>query len=134
MFLPEAKLTSETIAKATDKILPLGQLWLHKLTPARDGEGVAPEKLRLAKVEGEDGEVVVPQCTVGLRRTAGGSLELVVLGNSTEPLVKVPVTLVEGKSQPAIVLDAERDGSGGLVTLTLFGKYKAQLSFAVFEG
>ena len=33
MLLPEAKLTSEAFAKAGDKIVPIGQLWLRKMTP-----------------------------------------------------------------------------------------------------
>src|SRR6187399_1618381 len=40
MFLPEAKLTAEGVAKISDKVAPIGQLWLHKLTPMVDNQGI----------------------------------------------------------------------------------------------
>ncbi len=134
MFLPEAKLTAEAIAKAGGKVVSIGQLWLHKLTPMRDGRGIASEKLRLAKVTGEDGtEVQVPQCALGMRRNAAGSLELLLYGKSAEPLLAVPVSSVEENTEPGIVLEAERSDDGGRLTVIFFGKYKAKLSFTALE-
>ena len=130
MFLPEAKLTAEGIAKASDKVAPIGQLWLHKLTPMVDNQAIGSEKLRLAKVTGEDGvEVRVPQCTLGVRRNATGTLELLLYGKGTEPLVAAPVSAAGDKTEQGIALSVERDYSGGELTITLFGKYKAKLSF-----
>jgi hypothetical protein len=87
MFLPEAKLTAEGVAKISDKVAPIGQLWLHKLTPMVDNQGIGSEKLRMAKVIGEDGtEVQLPQCTLGIRRNAAGALELLLYGKGKEPL------------------------------------------------
>jgi hypothetical protein len=134
MFLPEAKLTAEAITKAGDKVIPIGQLWLHKLTPIQDGQGIASERLRMAKVTGADGtEVQVPQCTLGMRRNGAGSLELVLYGKSTEPLLAVPVSAAGEKAGQGIVLEAVRDDNGGQLTVTLFGKYKAKLSFTELE-
>ena len=130
MFLPEAKLTAEAIAKAADKVVPIGQLWLHKLTPMKDGAGIAPEKLRMAKVTGADGtEVRVPQCALGMRRNAAGSLELLLYGKTAEPLLAVPVSAAGDKAEAGIALEAERVDNAGQVTVILFGKYKAKLSF-----
>lgn len=134
MFLPEAKLTAETIAKAGGKVAPIGQLWLHKLTPMQDGQGFATDKLRMAKVSDQDGtEIQVPQCTLGIRRNAAGSLELLLYGKSTEPLLTTPVSAEEEKAGPGIVLKAERTDNGGQLTIILFGKYKAKLSFTALE-
>ena len=130
MFLPEAKLTAEGIAKTSDKVAPIGQLWLHKLTPMVDNQGIGSEKLRMAKVTGEDGtEVRVPQCTLGVRRNASGTLEVLLYGKGTEPLVTAPVSAATDKAGQGITLARERDYSGGELTITLFGKYKAKLSF-----
>jgi hypothetical protein len=130
MFLPEAKLSAEGIAKASDKVAPIGQLWLHKLTPMLDNQGIGSEKLRMAKVTDDDGiEVQVPQCTLGIRRNATGALELLLYGKGTEPLVATPVSAAGEKTEQGIALQAERDYSGGELTITLFGKYKAKLSF-----
>jgi hypothetical protein len=134
MFLPEAKLTAEAIAKAGEKVIPIGQLWLHKLTPMRDGQGIAAEKLRMAKVTGPDGtEVELPQCTLGMRRNAAGSLELLLYGKSTEPLLAVSVSAAGETAGSVIGLEAVRDDNGGQLTVTLFGKYKAKLSFTALE-
>jgi hypothetical protein len=134
MFLPEAKLTAEAIAKAGEKVIPIGQLWLHKLTPMRDGQGIAAEKLRMAKVTGADGtEVELPQCTLGMRRNAAGSLELLLYGKSTEPLLTVPASAAGEAAGAGIGLEAVRDDNGGQLTITLFGKYKAKLSFTALE-
>jgi hypothetical protein len=130
MFLPEAKLTAETIANAKDKVVPIGQLWLHKLTPMQDGQGIVSEKLRMAKVTDQDGvEIRVPQCTLGIRRNAAGSLELLLYGKGTEPLLAVPMSSAGEKAGPGIVLEAERVNNAGQLTVILFGKYKAKLSF-----
>ena len=134
MFLPEAKLTAETVAKAGDKVVPIGQLWLHKLTPMKDGQGVAPEKLRMAKISTPDGnEVQLPQCALGMRRNAAGSFELLIYGKTAEPLVAVPVSATGDKAGAGITLEAERVDNGGQVTVILFGKYKAKLSFTALE-
>jgi hypothetical protein len=130
MFLPEAKLTAEGIAKTSDKVAPIGQLWLHKLTPMLDNQGISAERLRMAKVTDQDGiEVRVPQCTLGMRRNATGALELLLYGKGTEPLVTAPVSAAGDKTEQGISLEVERDYSGGELTITLFGKYKAKLSF-----
>jgi len=134
MVLPEAKLTPEAIAKAGDKVVPIGQLWLHKLTPMKDGEGIAPEKLRMAKITAPDGtEVQVPQCALGMRRNAAGSFELLICGNTAEPLLTVPVNATGDKPGAGITFEAERVDNGGQVTVILFGKYKAKLSFTALE-
>jgi hypothetical protein len=134
LFLPEAKLSPQSITGATEKIVPIGQLWLHGLTPVRDSQAVGSEKLRMASVTVEGNEARVPQLTLGVRKSSGGKLELLVLGKTVEPVVIAPLETVEGKSQEPITLEAERDYNGATATVVIFGKYKAQLSFTPLEG
>ena len=130
MFLPEAKLTAEGIAKTSDKVAPIGQLWLHKLTPMVENQGIGSDKLRMAKVTDENGtEMRVPQCTLGVRRNAAGTLEVLLYGKGPEPLVTAPVSAASDKAGQEINLAVERDYSGGELTITLFGKFKTKLSF-----
>jgi hypothetical protein len=134
MYLPESKLTLETIAKAGEKAVSIGQLWLHKLAPVRDSETIGNEKLRIAKVTDTEGsQLEVPQCTLGVRRNASGALELLLFGKGTDPIVTAPLASVGDKTGPAVALEAERNDNGGLLTITMFGKYKAQLSFTGTE-
>ncbi len=133
LFLPESKLSAQSIANAGEKIVPIGQLWLHRLTPVLDNQPVSTEKLRMANVSIEGSDVRVPQLTLGVRKTSAGELELVVLGKTADPVVAVPLAAVETKSQDPLSLEAERDSSGATATVVLFGKFKAQLSFTELE-
>jgi hypothetical protein len=129
MILPEAKLTADRIAGAKTDVVPVGQLWLLKLTPMRDGEAIPSEKLRLATVSNEGTQVQVPQCALGVKRNASGDLELLVFGKSKEPLLSVPLKTLDGKqAQPGIDVEAERESASGRLTLTLAGKYRAVLN------
>ena len=114
-------------------MVPIGQVWLYKLTPMRDGEAVGSDKLRLAKVSNEGTEVQLPQCTLGVRRASGGGLELVVLGKTTTPLVTVPLKAVEGKEQAGIDMEAERDSAAGHITFKIVGKYQAKIDVTQLE-
>ena len=88
MVLPQKNLSASTLAQAgKENVTPLGQLWLHKLTPMRDGEAISSEKLRLVKVQAEGDEATVPLCALGARKNADGALELLVFGKSKEPLL-----------------------------------------------
>ncbi|MHC1762707.1 MAG: hypothetical protein AB9869_00165 [Verrucomicrobiia bacterium] len=129
LFLPEAKLNAEAIAKAGEKIVPVGQLWLHMLTPVHQGQPVDSSSLRMVNVSLPDGAARVAQCTLGVRKTSSGGLQMVVLGKSTEPVATASLRPVEGRSSDGIKLTADRDDSGGTGTLVLFGKYQAQLRF-----
>jgi len=133
MILPEARLSAEAIAKAGDKVMAVGQLWLLKLTPMHDGNAISESQLRVIKLSHEGDEVQVPQCALGVRRAASGGLELLVYGKAAEPLFAVPLKAIDGKEQPGIDLDADRDSSAGHLTLTLAGKYRAKLDVTQLE-
>jgi hypothetical protein len=68
-----------------------------------------------------------------MRRNAAGSLELLLYGKSTEPLLAVPVSAAGVKAEQGIVLEAERSDDGGRLTVIFFGNYKAKLSFTALE-
>jgi|ERR1035438_9582235 hypothetical protein len=110
MLLPEAKLTSEAFAKAGEKIVPIGQLWLRKLTPTRDGSALASDKLRVATVKHKDQDVSLVQCALGVRRNRSDALELLVFGKDKEPLVILPLKRVDAPQELPLDFTAERTG------------------------
>lgn len=128
MVLPEKKLSAEALAKADQKVLPIGQLWLHKLTPMRDGEAIEADKLRLVAVNLNGESVTVPQCALGVRRNSAGTLELLVFGKSKEPLLATALKSAEAAQQVPIDLEAQREPASAQVTLKILGKYQATLS------
>ena len=133
MVLPEAKLTREALAKAGEQVVPIGQLWLLKLTPVRDGAGIPGDKLRLVTLKHEGDEVTVSQCALGVRRNGPDALELLVFGKDKEPLLKAPLKKIEAQQEPPIDLSAERTGDEGRITLRILGKYEAGLMVTELE-
>lgn len=125
MVLPQKNLKAEAISKATEALLPVGQLWLHNLTPMKDSEAISESQLRVVTVNVEGTEMSVPQCALAVRRTTAGSLELVVFGKGKEPIVTAPLKAIDAKQEAPIDLAAKRDYDSGEVTITILGKYQA---------
>jgi hypothetical protein len=133
MLLPEAKLTSEAFAKAGDKIVPIGQLWLRKLTPMRDGSALASDKLRVATVRHKDQDVSLAQCALGVRRNRSDALELLVFGKDKEPLVTLPLKRMDAPQELPLDFTAERTGDAGCLNIKILGKYEAKLMVTELE-
>jgi hypothetical protein len=133
MVLPQKQLTAETLAKAGDAVLPIGQLWLHKLTPMLNGEAVAADKLRMVTVSADGTEASVPQCALGVRRNGSGGLELLVFGKGSQPVVTTPLKVIDTKQEAPIDMDAERDSDSGRMRLSILGKYQATLTVTELE-
>ena len=127
MVLPEAKLTRETLAKAGSRAVPVGQLWLLKLTPMKDGEAISSDKLRLATLPYKNEQVTVPQCALGVRRSGAGALELLVYGKDKEPLLALPLQKINQPQDTPIDLEAEAGSASGTVTLKILGTYETKL-------
>lgn len=130
LVLPDARFTAEKLAQAGPDVIPLGQLWFHKLAPLVDGRVIPNEKLRLVKVSGFEGEATVPCFTLGLCKQAGGSLELVVYGKDKEPLLKTPLKSISlsATQENPLEITAERETDSGRLTLKILGRQAAVLS------
>jgi hypothetical protein len=133
MALPQKNLNAESIAQASETPVPIGQLWLHKLTPMRDGSGLPADKLRLVSVRHEGEEITVPACALGAQRNRSGALELLVFGKDKEPILKLPLKKIETTQELPIDITAERTGEGAAVTLKILGKYEAKLKVTELE-
>jgi hypothetical protein len=128
MVLPQKDLKAETIAKAGETAVPIGQLWLQKLTPMTDGEAIAKDRLRLVTVRAEGEEVTAPQCALAVRKTAAGKLELLVYGKGKEPVLIVALKPLDAVQSMPLDLAAEREGDAGKLTVKILGKYQATMS------
>lgn len=133
MVLPQKNLKVETIAQAGETAVPIGQLWLQKLTPMCNGEAVAKASLRLVTVRAEGEEVTAPQCALAVRRNAGGNLELLVFGKSKQPLLTTALKPLDVIQSMPLDLAAEREGDAGKITLKILGKYQAAMSVTELE-
>jgi hypothetical protein len=131
MVLPESKLSADAFAKAGTDPAPVGQLWLLKLVPMKDGQPVAASKLRMVQASSDEGEATVPCCALGVRKNAEGALELLVFGKDKEPVLTAPLHSISRQQEAPIEMAAERKDEGGLVILRFLGKYEA--SFMVTD-
>ncbi len=125
MVLPQKQLTVDAIARAEKSPVPIGQLWLHKLAPMRNGEVVSQNDLKLVTVRADGDEATVPQCALAVRRSDAGTLELLVFGKAKEPLLHVPLKAMDRAQTTPIDLDAEREGDVGKLKIRILGKYEA---------
>lgn len=128
MILPETKLNAATLEKAGRDVVPIGQLWLRKLTPMANGSAVDASELQLVRVWHEGQEARVPFCLLGVRRTEAGPLELVVYGRGAKPIVQSTLAKSTRNQSLPIELTAERESESGRLTLHLVGQYSATLS------
>ncbi len=128
LLLPESKLTEQAL-KSSGEIVAVGQLWLVKIAPLVEGQVVASSKLKLLEVKAEAGQATAACFALAVSRNADKALELLVYGKEKEPLAKVPLKIVAGQANPETPLDlsAERNDDRGQLTLTLLGKFQANL-------
>jgi hypothetical protein len=131
MVLPESKLSAEALAKAGKDVVPVGQLWLLKLVPMKDGQAVPASKLRFVEASSDEGQATVPCCALGVRKDGNGGLELLVFGKDKEPVLRAPMHSISRQQENPLDMSAERKEEGGLLTLRLLGKYEA--SFMVTD-
>jgi hypothetical protein len=131
MVLPETKLSQDALAKADKEVVPVGQLWLHRLAPL-GGSAVVPEtKLLRVTVNHEGNDATLVLCALGVRQSAEGKLELLVYGKEKEPVLRAALKPASIAQDNPLELAAERRDDGGLLTLRILGKYEA--SFMVTD-
>ena len=126
MILPETKLTADKLAKAGSEVVPVGQLWLHKLAPLIEGQVALPSKLRKVHLSVGDQEADALCCALGVKKSGDDSLELLVFGKDKEPLTKAPMKAISATQENPIEMSSERQDDRGVVVLKLLGKYEAR--------
>ena len=130
LVVPEAKLSPATFSGAGKEPVPVGQLWLAGLVPAKDGQAVSKDRLKLVTVQHEGREVTLPLCVLGVRKGAGDKLELLIFGKTKEPLLVLPLTTATREQRWPLEFAAQGEGDASArVTLWLVDKYEA--SFVV---
>lgn len=126
LMVPEAKLSPATFSGVGKQAVPVGQLWLAGLVPAKDGQAAAKEDLKLVSVEHEGQTVTLPLCVLGVRKGAGDRLELLVFGKAKEALLALPLKPATHQQKSPLEFTVEREGEASArVTIALVGKYEA---------
>lgn len=79
LAIPGKSLSKKTLTPADKAITPVGQLWMMKATPARDGKVLATDKLRWVTVKDQDNDMKVQLYFLGSKKNDKGGLDLVIL-------------------------------------------------------
>ena len=130
LIVPDKKLRAASLPGTGSEIVPLGQLWMRKLTLVSDAAPVAASKLRSVTVSDDGKETAVVLFLVGVGRNAGGQPELVVFSKDKEPVLRAPIESINGeKHDTPVTLSGRKSGeSAGLLTLDILGRYRAELT------
>ena len=128
LVMPETRLSADTLAKAGKEPTPIGQLWLLKILPLRDGQPVKAEELRMVTIVGPaNSPRTVAQCVLAIQKNADGKLELLVIGKEKKPMLTVPLkeTAAAAPGEDPIDISAAAQNDTAVVTLKIVGKYEA---------
>lgn len=129
LFMPDRKLSAAALSGVGSEIVPLGQLWMRKLTLVSGVKALAADKVRTVAVTDEGKEAKVLLFYVGARKSAAGSPELVLFARDTTPLLSAPIESTNGeKGEVPVELSGRKSSEGvGLLTLSILGRHQAEL-------
>jgi hypothetical protein len=130
IVIPDKKLTAESLSAATEKPMPIGQVWMHKVVPAINGVAADSAKLRTVKIAGDQGSKSVEVYYLSVSKSAKGTLDLALTAAGNEPLVKLPLVKTDAASSTApLAVSAHKEGeNSGVLVLSVFGSYKADVA------
>ncbi len=129
LFMPDRKLSAASISSVGSEIVPLGQLWMRKLTLVAGVKALASDKVRTVAVSDDGKEAKVLLFYVGARKSAAGSPELVLFAKDTTLLLTVPLESTNGETgEVPVELSGRKSSEGvGLLTLAILGRHQAEL-------
>ncbi len=124
MVLPECKLSADTLSKAGKDVVPLGQLWFRRLTPAKGDEATPASKLQFIKIQTEQEPATGVRCALGFKKGESGP-QLLIYGSGKEPLLTIALKKTDAEQKIPIQISAKRiEGDAANVTLKIVGGYE----------
>jgi hypothetical protein len=133
MVLPDQKLSAEALQKGGKEPIPVGHLWVRKLTVVVKDQPVANDRLRILTVTAGNEDHALPLFLLAAHKTAAGGLELVLHGKAKEPLLRVPLEAADRQQEMPLELEGRGENGRGVLTLFLLGKYRAEVPMAKQE-
>ena len=127
MVLPESKLNVAALEAADGKVIPIGQLWTHKLAPLKNDSLLESSLYNVISLRTEEGNIEAPMFALGFRKTSDGKGELLLFGKGKEPVIVAAAKASTKTQENWIDVSVERMSDRGVVTLSILGKYTATL-------
>lgn len=125
LIVPESKLSPDTFINIGNKVIPVGQIWLHKIVPVKNGQEISSDRFQKFPITIREETYDVLLCLLGARKKTDGDLELLVFGKDKEPVLIAPLKQTEIKQQMPIEADVQREDYSAKVILKIVGKYQA---------
>ncbi len=118
----------KTARKKKGEIMPVGQLWTSKLSLKDKDVVLANNQLRLVKIDTKDKELELAVFALGLEHTGKREFQLVIYGQGSQPVLRLPLTTEKAKGAGPVTLAARKTGeAAGVLELGLLGRFKAEL-------
>lgn len=133
LAMPECKLTPETLAKVGKDVVPVGQLWLRKVTLQSEGRAIRDTKLQVVEIATGQQTASVSLHALAVQKNADGKLQLLIFGKDKEPILTVPLKEISTKQESPIEMTGTQQGDGAELTLKIVGKYEASFSVGSSE-
>lgn len=130
VVIPAKGLSADTIAKAGDKLVPVGMLWFRNLLPSAGGIATADDSgVRAVEFHDNGKAITIHPFFAGVRKGQRGP-ELVLFGKSSkEPYLKTRLLPLPSRQEFPIELAAyPGDDTGAVLMLSIGGKYQAEVS------
>jgi hypothetical protein len=129
LIIPHKTLTSDVLANAAEgKPTPIAQLWINKATLVRDGKPTSDDRTRRATVSLGEKTFDLQVYLLGISKTATGTLELLLFGRDSAPLLRIPLEKIATAQQMPAELSGQKTGeTSATLTVSLLGQYKADV-------
>jgi hypothetical protein len=127
LVVPDAKLSPEAIAKAGGDVVPVGILYLHRVTPVVVERAVPADQQRVIEITAGDKKAAVSAWLLGMTRVADCAVLVVYTNGKAPAIVTTLIETADTRDSP-VALDAQSAGEGrAVLLLTIAGKYRAAL-------
>jgi len=130
LVIPDVKLSSDTLRKLDREIVPVGMLYLHRVTPIVVEQAVSADQQRKVEIAADDQKAVVSAWQLGVTRVADRNV-LVVYGSAKAPLLVTTLIETTDTGDAPLALNVQAAGDNrGVLLLTIAREYRAAIPVA----
>lgn len=128
LVVPDKRASAAAIQKADKTVVPLGTLFLYRITPISAETPIAPGSHRSVEVTMEDGnKATIHVLHLGAMQVAGRPVLVAYTSGKTPTIVAELVESSDGRGEPIDVDGAQVGGNRAALTLAIAGRYRASL-------
>lgn len=130
LIVPDSRLTIDSLKNLDKEIVPLGLLYVHRLTPVVADQSVPEDQHRTVEVTIKDKSVKLAVLHLGAAKVADRLVLIMYAGGKAPVSVTTLVEANDAKDHP-LDLEARKAGdSQATIILTVLGHYRAAFNIA----